>query len=91
MEPIKYYSISAAAKGCGVSKQMMVYAYRNRKTRIVRRNGGFKSQISRCGFKVFKIEWLSIDEFNLRVWVTILRFVICSRIFGSKVAHVPCA
>ena len=30
MEPIKYYSISAAAKGCGVSKQMIVYAYRNR-------------------------------------------------------------
>ena len=32
-EPIKYYSLSAAAKGCGVSKQTMVYAYRNRKTR----------------------------------------------------------
>ena len=48
MEPTKYYSLSAAAKGCGVSKQMIVYAYRNRKTRIVRRKGGFK---------VFKIEW----------------------------------
>ena len=49
MEPIKYFSLSAAAKGCGISKQMMVYAYGNQKTRIVRRKGGFK---------VFKIEWL---------------------------------
>ena len=30
MEPTKYYSLSAAAKGCGVSKQTIVYAYRNR-------------------------------------------------------------
>ena len=51
-EPIKYYSLLAAAKGCGVSKQMIVYAYRNWKTRIVRRKGGFK---------VFIIEWLWID------------------------------
>ena len=49
IEPTKYYSLSTAAKGCGVSKQMIIYAYRNRKTRIVRRKGGFK---------VFKIEWL---------------------------------
>ena len=48
-EPTKYYSLSAAAKGCGISKQTIVYAYRNRKTRIVRRKGGFK---------VFRIEWL---------------------------------
>ena len=48
-EPTKYYSLSAAAKGCGVTKQMIVYAYRNRKPRILRRKGGFK---------VFKIEWL---------------------------------
>ena len=48
-EPTKYYSLSAAARDCGVSKQMIVYAYRNRKTRIVRRKGGFK---------VFRIEWL---------------------------------
>ena len=34
MEPTKYYSLSAAAKGCGVSKQMIIYAYRNRKMRI---------------------------------------------------------
>ena len=33
-ETIKYYSLSAAARGCRVSKQMIVYAYRNRKTRI---------------------------------------------------------
>ena len=50
MELIKYYSLSAAAKGCGISKQMIVYAYRNRNTRIVRRKGGFK---------VFRIEWLA--------------------------------
>ena len=49
MELIKYYSLSAAAKGCGVSKQTIVYAYRNRKTRIVRRKGWFK---------MFKTEWL---------------------------------
>ena len=48
-ELIKYYSLSAAAKGCGVSKQMIIYAYRNRKTKIVRR---------KRGFKVFRTEWL---------------------------------
>ena len=50
IEPTKYYSLSAAAKGCGVSKQMIVYAYRNRCTRIVRRKGGTKE---------FRIEWLA--------------------------------
>ena len=49
MEPTKYSSLSAAARDCGLLKQMIVYAYRNRKTRIVRRKGGFK---------VFRIEWL---------------------------------
>ena len=49
MEPTKYYSLSAAARDCGVSKQTIAYAYRNRKKRIVRRKGGFK---------VFRIEWL---------------------------------
>ena len=49
MEPIKYYSPSAAAKGCGISKQTIVYAYKNQKMRIVRR---------KRGFKVFRIEWL---------------------------------
>ena len=29
-EPTKYYSLSAAARDCGVSKQTIVYAYRNR-------------------------------------------------------------
>ena len=51
MEPTKYYSLSTAARDCGVSKQTIVYAYRNRKTRIVRRRGGFK---------VFRTEWLNI-------------------------------
>ena len=48
-ESTKYYSLSA--RDCGVSKQTIVYAYRNRKTRIVRRKGGFK---------VFMIEWLQL-------------------------------
>ena len=52
MEPTKYYSLAAAARDCGVSKQTISYAYRNQKTRIVRRKGGFK---------VFRIEWLPID------------------------------
>ena len=42
MEPTKYYSLLAAAKGCGISKQMIIYAYRNRKMRIIRRKGGLK-------------------------------------------------
>ena len=52
MELTKYYSLLAAARGCGISKQMISYAYRNRKTRIVRRKGGFK---------VFRIEWLDVN------------------------------
>ena len=52
MEPTKYYSLSAAARDFGVSKQTISCDYRNRKTRIVRRKGGFK---------VFRIEWLLID------------------------------
>ena len=49
MEPTKYYSLSAAARGCGILKQTIIYAYRNRCTRIARRKGGYK---------VFRIEWL---------------------------------
>ena len=49
MEPTKYYSLSAAAKGCGILKQTIVHAYRNSCTRIARRKGGYK---------VFRIEWL---------------------------------
>ena len=37
MEPTKYYSLLTAARGCGLLKQTIVYAYRNRCTRIVRR------------------------------------------------------
>ena len=40
MEPTKYYSLSAAVRGCGLLKQMIIYAYRNGKMRIVRRKGG---------------------------------------------------
>ena len=46
---IKYYSTSAAAKHCGVTKQTFDYTHRNRCTRIVRRKGGVKE---------FKITWL---------------------------------
>ena len=42
MEPTKYYSLLAAARGCGILKQMIIYAYRNRCMRIVRRKGGSK-------------------------------------------------
>ena len=48
-DPIKYYSTSAAARHCGVTKQMLDYAHRNRCTRIVRRKGGDKE---------FRIKWL---------------------------------
>ena len=47
--PTKYYSTSAAARHCGVTKQMLDYAHRNRCTRIVRRKGGVKE---------FRIKWL---------------------------------
>ena len=50
MEPTKYYSLSAAVRGCGILKQTIVYAYRNRCTRTARRKGGSK---------VFRTEWLN--------------------------------
>ena len=46
---IKYYSTSAAARHCGVTKQTLNYAHRNRCMRIVRRKGGVKE---------FRITWL---------------------------------
>ena len=49
MEPTKYYSLLAAARGCGILQQTIVYAYRNKCMTITRRKGGSK---------VFKIEWL---------------------------------
>ena len=48
-DPMKYYSTSAAAKYCGVTKQTLDYAHRNRCTSIVRRKGGVKE---------FRIKWL---------------------------------
>ena len=47
--PIKYYSTSAAAKHCGVTKQTLDYAHKHRCSRIVRRKGGVKE---------FRITWL---------------------------------
>ena len=49
ISPTKYYSKSAAAKHCGVTKQMLDYTHRNRCTRIVRRKKGVKE---------FRITWL---------------------------------
>ena len=48
-DPIKYYSTSAAAKHCGVTKQTLDYAHKHRCSRIVRRKGGVKE---------FRITWL---------------------------------
>ena len=50
INPTKCYSTSADAKHCGVTKQMLDYAHRNRCPRIVRRKGGVKElfNISRC-------------------------------------------
>ena len=59
MEPTKYYSLAAAARGCGLLKQTMVYAYRNRCTRIARRKGGTK---------VFRIEWLASPHWRSPTW-----------------------
>ena len=50
MESTKYYSLSAATRGCGLLKQAIVYAYRNRCTTITRGKGGTK---------VFRIDWLA--------------------------------
>ena len=49
ISPTKYYSTSAAARHCGVTKQTLDYAHRNRCTRIVRRKAGVKE---------FRITWL---------------------------------
>ena len=48
-DPIKYYSTSAVSSHCGVTKQMLDYAHRNRYTKIVRRKRGVKE---------FRIKWL---------------------------------
>ena len=47
--PIKYYSTSAAARHCVVTKQTLDYAHKHRCDRIVRRKGGVKE---------FRITWL---------------------------------
>ena len=49
ISPTKYYSTSAAAKHCGVCKQTLDYAHRNRCMRIIKRKGGVKE---------FRITWL---------------------------------
>ena len=47
--PIKYYSTSAAARHCVVTKQTLDYAHKHRCDRTVRRKGGVKE---------FRITWL---------------------------------
>ena len=49
ISPTKYYSTSAAARHCRVTKETLDYAHRSRCTRIVRRKGGVKE---------FRITWL---------------------------------
>ena len=39
MGPNKYLSLLAASRGCGILKQMIIYAYRNRCKRIAKRKG----------------------------------------------------
>ena len=51
ISPTKYYSTSAAARHCVVTKQTLDYAHRNRCMRIVWRKGGVKK---------FRITWLQI-------------------------------
>ena len=48
-DPIKYYSTSAAARHCRVTKQTLDYTHKHRCSRIVRRKGGVKE---------FRITWL---------------------------------
>ena len=42
-DPIKYYSISAAARHCGVIKQTLNYAHKHRCSRIVREKEELKN------------------------------------------------
>ena len=49
ISPTKYYSTSAAARHCGVTKQTLDYAHKHRCSRIVRRKGAVKE---------FRITWL---------------------------------
>ena len=44
-----YYSTSATAKHCGITKQTLDYTHKHRCSRIVRRRGGVKE---------FRITWL---------------------------------
>ena len=73
MEPTKYYSLSAAARSCGIPKQTIIYAYRNGRTRIVRRKGGTKE---------FRIEWLALPRWQspARRWINLTSRLNCSEI-----------
>ena len=48
-DPMKYYSTSAVARHCGVTKQMLDYTHKHRCSIIVRRKEGVKE---------FRITWL---------------------------------
>ena len=70
---IKYYSTSAAARHCGVTKQTLDYAHRNRCTRLVRRKGGVKENLESLGYR-FTIQW---------IWILIFS-TIPLQLFGGK-------
>ena len=40
MKPTRYYSLTAAAKDIGVTKQTLMFAHKHKRPQIVRRNGG---------------------------------------------------
>ena len=48
-ESKKFYTLASASKFMGVSISMMYYACKNRRVRVNRRVGGYKT---------FRIEWL---------------------------------
>ena len=58
MESTKFYSLSAAARGCRILKQMIVYTYRNKCIRIIRLEE--KEEIKNLGL----IGWL-------RLWINL--------------------
>ena len=60
--PTQSYSTSAAAKHCGVTKQTLDYAHRNKCTRIVRRKGGVKENHLAIDLP---IQWIS--EFLVKI------------------------
>ena len=76
MEPTKYYSQSAAVRGCGILKQMIVYAYRNRCTKIARRKGGLRC-LGLSGWINLTSGEINLICARILSWVRILGFELC--------------